>query len=66
VSEVEKHMPGTLGAVQEWYRVYKVAEGKPKNSYAFDDKALDRVRRPPALTHTADPRFLGASSHLRA
>ncbi len=38
-------MPGTLGAVQEWYRVYKVAEGKQKNSYAFDDKALDRVQR---------------------
>jgi hypothetical protein len=46
-------MPGTLGAVQEWYRVYKVAEGKQKNSYAFDDKALDRVRRPPALTHSS-------------
>jgi hypothetical protein len=45
VGEVEKQMPGTLGAVQEWYRVYKVAEGKQKNSYAFDDKALDRVQR---------------------
>jgi hypothetical protein len=45
VSEVEKQMPGTLAAVQEWYRVYKVAEGKQKNSYAFDDKALDRVQR---------------------
>lgn len=44
ISEVDKHMPGKLAAVQEWYRVYKVAEGKPKNTYAFDDKPLGRVR----------------------
>jgi len=51
VGEVEKHMPGTLGAVQEWYRVYKVAEGKQKNAYAFDDKALDRAFTLSVLQH---------------
>lgn len=43
VSDVEKHMPGVVDTVREWYRVYKVAEGKGLNTYAFDGKALSQV-----------------------
>nr|CAD1828231.1 unnamed protein product [Ananas comosus var. bracteatus] len=28
-NDVEKHFPGTLTAIREWYRDYKIPEGKP-------------------------------------
>lgn len=37
-------MPGKLDEIREWYRVYKVAEGKKENTYAFDGECLPRVR----------------------
>ena len=30
--------------VREWYRVYKVAEGKPANRYALNGEAVGKVR----------------------
>ena len=29
IDDVEKHLPGTLGAVREWFRTYKIPDGKP-------------------------------------
>lgn len=42
IDDVEAHYPGIVGEVREWFRVYKTAEGKGLNEYAFDGKALDR------------------------
>lgn len=42
IDDVEKHMPGVVDAVREWYRIYKVADGKPPNEYAFGGKARSR------------------------
>ena len=42
ISDVEKHMPGKLDAIREWYRLYKSADGKGLNSFVdeqFADKA---------------------------
>ncbi len=36
-------MAGKLDDIKQWYKVYKVAEGKPENAYAYDGKALNRV-----------------------
>ncbi|GAB0493266.1 hypothetical protein MMPV_004542 [Pyropia vietnamensis] len=41
IDDVEAHYPGIVGEVREWFRVYKTAEGKGLNEYAFDGKALD-------------------------
>lgn len=40
VADVERTRPGQVDAIREWYRVYKVAEGKQPNTYAFGGKAL--------------------------
>lgn len=29
VDDVEKHLPGTLSAIREWFRTYKIPDGKP-------------------------------------
>ncbi len=43
IGDVETHMAGKLDDIRQWYKVYKVAEGKPENAYAYDGKALNRV-----------------------
>lgn len=42
INDVEKHMPGFLKATVEWFRIYKIPDGKPENQFAFNGKAKDR------------------------
>jgi len=35
-------MPGFLKATVEWFRVYKMPDGKPENQFAFNAEARDR------------------------
>ncbi|XP_069946810.1 inorganic pyrophosphatase isoform X2 [Cherax quadricarinatus] len=42
ISDVEKHMPGFLKATVEWFRIYKIPDGKPENQFAFNGVAKDR------------------------
>ncbi|XP_047501832.1 inorganic pyrophosphatase-like isoform X2 [Penaeus chinensis] len=42
ISDVEKHMPGFLKATVEWFRIYKIPDGKPENQFAFNGEAKDR------------------------
>ncbi|XP_045616116.1 inorganic pyrophosphatase isoform X1 [Procambarus clarkii] len=42
ISDVEKHMPGFLKASVEWFRIYKIPDGKPENQFAFNGLAKDR------------------------
>jgi inorganic pyrophosphatase len=31
VDDVERLLPGTLDAIREWFRTYKIPDGKPEN-----------------------------------
>ncbi|XP_066961744.1 uncharacterized protein Nurf-38 isoform X1 [Macrobrachium rosenbergii] len=42
ISDVEQHMPGFLKATVEWFKIYKIPDGKPENQFAFDGMAKDR------------------------
>ncbi|KAI9904860.1 hypothetical protein N3K66_001389 [Trichothecium roseum] len=50
VEDVERHLPGLLRATNEWFRIYKIPDGKPENQFAFTgecknkDYAMDVVR----------------------
>lgn len=35
-------MPGFLAATVEWFRVYKIPDGKPPNEFAFNAEAKPR------------------------
>jgi inorganic pyrophosphatase len=41
INDVEQHMPGLLDATVEWFRFYKVPDGKPVNEVAFGGQFKD-------------------------
>lgn len=43
VEDVEREMPGELTKVMEWFRDYKIPDGKPANKYGFDNKCMNRA-----------------------
>jgi len=36
LQDIEKMMPGFLRATVEWFRIYKIPDGKPENQFAFN------------------------------
>ncbi|KAJ3008982.1 Inorganic pyrophosphatase [Thoreauomyces humboldtii] len=42
IEDVEKHLPGLLRASNEWFRIYKIPDGKPENNFAFSGEAKNR------------------------
>lgn len=39
IKDVELQMPGLLEATHEWFKIYKIPDGKPANKFAFDGQA---------------------------
>lgn len=42
ISDLEKHCPGLLKATIEWFKIYKIPDGKPENQFAFNSEAKPR------------------------
>lgn len=42
IEDVEKHLPGLLRATNEWFRIYKIPDGKPENVFAFSGEAKNK------------------------
>ncbi|XP_049804112.1 inorganic pyrophosphatase isoform X1 [Schistocerca nitens] len=42
VGDVEKHFPGLLKATVEWFKIYKIPDGKPENQFAFNGEAKNQ------------------------
>jgi len=43
IEDVEKKMPGFLKATEEWFRIYKIPDGKPENRFAFNGEAKNKA-----------------------
>lgn len=41
LGDVEKYMPGLLTSTREWFRNYKIPQGKPANSFTFNEEYKD-------------------------
>lgn len=39
IADVEKFFPGLLKASVEWFKIYKIPDGKPENQFAFNGEA---------------------------
>lgn len=39
VADIDKHYPGLLKATIEWFKIYKIPDGKPENQFAFNGEA---------------------------
>lgn len=44
IDDVNKVMPGKLDDIRDWYRLYKTADGKGENEYAFEGKFFGRKK----------------------
>ena len=42
IGDIEKHCPGLLKATLEWFKIYKIPDGKPENKFAFNGEAKNR------------------------
>ncbi|BGP14554.1 hypothetical protein JCM10213_001903 [Rhodosporidiobolus nylandii] len=42
IEDVERHMPGLIRATNEWFRIYKIPDGKPENQFAFSGEAKNK------------------------
>ncbi|RHY28867.1 hypothetical protein DYB32_005640 [Aphanomyces invadans] len=45
LDDLQKHAPATVAAIRDWFRDYKIPDGKPPSAFAFDGHAKPRVRR---------------------
>lgn len=39
---MDKHFPGLMKATLEWFKIYKIPDGKPENQFAFNGEAKNR------------------------
>lgn len=42
IEDVEIHLPGLLRATNEWFRIYKIPDGKPENQFAFSGECKNK------------------------
>lgn len=43
IEDVEKQLPGLIRATNEWFRIYKIPDGKPENVFAFSGEAKNKA-----------------------
>jgi len=43
IEDVRKSRPGHLEATVDWFRKYKVPDGKPENQFGFNGQFKDKV-----------------------
>jgi inorganic pyrophosphatase len=42
IEDVARELPGTLEAIREWFRTYKIPDGKPPNVFGLDEKFMPK------------------------
>jgi len=52
VDDIEKFLPGTVSGIREWLRWYKTPDGKPKNEFGYDEKALGAAKAKKVIEET--------------
>merc|ERR1711976_626618 len=43
IDDVKAKLPGLLPATVEWFKIYKMPDGKPPNEFAFNSEFKDRA-----------------------
>ncbi|CAK8530379.1 unnamed protein product [Lathyrus sativus] len=52
IDDVENHFPGTLTAIRDWFRDYKIPDGKPANRFGLGNKAVNKDYALKVITET--------------
>jgi len=43
IDDVQRLIPGLLDAIREWFRTYKIPDGKPANEFALGEQFMNRA-----------------------
>ena len=43
IDDINKYKPGVLSTIKEWFRVYKIVDGKDKNEFIFNEQYKDSL-----------------------
>ncbi|OLL22739.1 Inorganic pyrophosphatase [Neolecta irregularis DAH-3] len=54
IEDVERHMPGLIRATNEWFRIYKIPDGKPENQFAFSGECKNRKYATEVVSEAAE------------
>lgn len=54
VKDVEKLYPGLIDATRNWFKIYKIPDGKPENSFAFNGDCKDQSYANSIVAETHD------------
>ncbi|KAI8066845.1 inorganic pyrophosphatase [Gongronella butleri] len=54
IEDVEKQLPGLIRATNEWFRIYKIPDGKPENVFAFSGEAKNKKYATEVIMETHD------------
>ena len=49
-----RELPGELERILEWFKAYKVPDGKPENTFGFEEKPIDREVAKLVISETHD------------
>ena len=65
INDVEEQMPGMLDAIREWFRTYKIPDGKPPNVFGLDEKFMgkDYTMKVIDECHTAWEELMTGAKH---
>ena len=64
IEDVESHLPGLLRATNEWFRIYKIPDGKPENQFAFSGECKNKKYAEEVIneTHEAWEKLIAGQS----
>lgn len=54
IEDVETHLPGLLRATNEWFRIYKIPDGKPENQFAFSGECKNKKYADEVISECAE------------
>jgi inorganic pyrophosphatase len=40
VKDIEEYLPGVVGSIREWFRTYKVTDGKSENEFGLEERCM--------------------------
>ncbi|KAH9178804.1 inorganic pyrophosphatase [Lactarius sanguifluus] len=68
IEDVERHLPGLVRATNEWFRIYKIPDGKPENQFAFSGEAKNKKYAAEIIHECHEARNItvdGSPGHVR-
>merc|ERR1711990_710443 len=54
INDVERVLPGILHTIREWFRLYKVPDGKPENKFGLGEAFMNKEYTMGVLAETND------------